>query len=248
MHIDQSDFHDQLVRGLTHKMNNILSLFHGYIGLLMDDKKLDASTVANLARIKEAAHAASELMDRTKSLARPSSIIWREVDMEEFLGLLKPTLESFASRNIRLQINLPEKLLHIWADTTRLKTAVIEVVRNACEASPADGVVKIDVSAECHLSTRPSAAGKAVQPITWISINVTDHGHGIPQELSKKIFQPFFSTRDKQNSTGLGLTVTLGLLQQLGGAIRFTSKPGLTTFRLLLPSRAERTCGTTARL
>lgn len=239
MHIDQSDFHDQLVRGLTHKMNNILSLFHGYIGLLMDDKNLDASTVAGLTRIKEGARAASELMDRTKSLARPSSIIWREIDIREFFDALKPALEAFADRNIRLQINLPENLPHIWADTTRLKTAVMEVVKNACEASPENGTVKIDVSAECHLSSIPSAAGKASQPITWISINVTDNGHGVPLELSGKIFQPFFSTREKQNSTGLGLAVALGLLQQLGGAVRFTSKPGLTTFRLLIPSRTE---------
>lgn len=238
-HIDQSDFQDQLVRGLTHRMNDILSLFHGAIGLLMSDKKLDSSTLADLTRIRESARAASELMDRAQSLARPSSVIWREVDAAEFFDALKPSLESLSGGNVKLEISLPKNLPHVWADTARLKTAICEVVSNACEASQPGGVVKIDVDARFHLAGSPSASGKAAQPITWISINVTDNGGGIPPQLSEKIFQPFFSTRHEQNSTGLGLTVALGLLKQLGGNIRFASKPGLTTFNLLLPSRGE---------
>ncbi|HWB58876.1 MAG TPA: HAMP domain-containing sensor histidine kinase [Chthoniobacteraceae bacterium] len=239
MHIDQSDFHDQLVRGLTHKMNNILSLFHGYLGLLMDDKKLDPSTVAGLARIRDGAKAASELMDRTKVLARPSSVVWREVNVADLFKRMKPDFETACERGVELQIDLPENLPAIWTDTARLKTAIFELVRNACEASPPGEIVKIEVIAESQSSATPSAAGKAAQPITWISINVTDNGGGIAPELSEKIFHPFFSTKQKQNATGLGLTVALGLVQQLGGGLRYQSKPGQTTFRLLLPSRTK---------
>jgi len=239
MHIDQSDFHDQLVRGLTHKMNNILSLFHGYIGLLMDDKKLDPATAAGLARIKEGAKAASDLMDRTKVLARPSSVVWREVNTADLLTGMRSNFDTIADGRVKLEIDVPNDLPSIWADITRLKTAITEVVRNACEASEAGGVVKIEVRAESQSSTNPSAAGKAAQPITWISINVTDNGGGVPPELDEKIFHPFFTTKHKQNATGLGLTVALGLVQQLGGGIRFQSNPGNTSFRLLLPSRTR---------
>jgi len=239
MHIDQSDFHDQLVRGLTHKMNNILSLFHGYIGLLMDDKKLDPATAAGLARIKEGARAASELMDRTKVLARPSSVVWREVNAADLLGAMRSNFEAIADGRVKLEIEVPQDLPSIWADTTRLKTAITEIVRNACEASEAGGVVKILVRAESQGSATPSAAGKAAQSITWISIDVTDNGPGVPLELQEKIFHPFYSTKQKQNATGLGLTVALGLVQQLGGGIRFETRPGLSTFRLLLPSRTR---------
>lgn len=239
MHIDQSDFHDQLVRGLTHKMNNILSLFHGYLGLLMDDKKLDSTTIAGLCRIKDGARAASELMDRTKALARPSSIVWREVRLGDLMESMRPAFEEIAGPTINLRIDMPENLPVVWADIGRLKMAITEIFRNACESSVDGGLVKIEARAESQLSTVPSTSGKAAQPIAWVSINVTDYGTGIPAELSEKIFQPFFTTRMKQNSTGLGLTVASGLIQQFGGAIRFASKPGLTTFRLLLPSRSE---------
>lgn len=239
MHIDQSDFHDQLVRGLTHKMNNILSLFHGYLGLLMDDKKLDPATAAGLARIREGAKAASDLMDRTKVLARPSSVVWREVNVAELFRRMQPDFDLVCERGVQFQFEIPDDLPSIWTDTTRLKTAILEVVKNACEASPPGEIVKVEIVAESQSSATPTAAGKAAQPITWVSINVTDNGGGIPQELSEKIFHPFFSTKQKTNATGLGLTVALGLIQQLGGGVRFQSKPGHTTFRLLLPSRTR---------
>src|SRR5207237_1053397 len=116
--------------------------------------------------------------------------------------------------------------------------AITEIVRNACEASPAHGVVKIEVRAEAHKPA--SGTSNAVPPITWIELTVTDSGSGIKPELAEKIFNPFFSTKQKKDASGLGLTVALGLVQQLGGAIRYKSKAGRTTFRLLLPSRSER--------
>ena len=87
MQIQQSEFQDQLVRGIAHRMNNILTLFHGYVGLLLDNQKLDQQTMEGLAKIKEGATAASELMDRTHSLARPSTLVWREVKIADFLRI-----------------------------------------------------------------------------------------------------------------------------------------------------------------
>ena len=84
MQIEHSEFQDQLVRGLAHRMNNILTLFHGYLGLLLDNKQLDPATVEGLNRIKEGAKAASELMDRTHSLVRPSAVVWREINLGDF--------------------------------------------------------------------------------------------------------------------------------------------------------------------
>lgn len=235
MHIEHSDFNDQLVRGLTHKMNNILSLFHGYLGLLLDDKKLDQDVLEGLARIKEGAHAASELMDRTKALARPSSVVWRQLNPGDFLHMLKPSFEAMCERGVTLEIVCHEDLPPLWSDTGRLRTAITEIVRNACEASPRNGVVRVEVGAE----SQPQPHKGGVPPIQWICISVSNNGEPITPEIAAKIFQPFFTTKLKLNATGLGLTVALGLIQQLGGVIRFVSEPDGTKFRLLLPSRVE---------
>src|ERR1700677_4985604 len=103
MRIEQSEFHDHLVRGLAHKMNNILSLFHGYLGLLLDDKKLDRETLAGLIQIRDSAEAATRLMERTKALATPSSSTnWRQVSPDDVLRSLLPSLLLHADRGIKI--------------------------------------------------------------------------------------------------------------------------------------------------
>jgi signal transduction histidine kinase len=235
MHIEHSDFQDQLVRGLTHKMNNILSLFHGYLGLILENQTLDPALQEGLCRIKEGARAASELMDRTKALARPSSVVWRQVAVGDFLRSLKPTFNSMCTHGVTVEIDASEKLPPLWTDTARLRIAIVELVRNACEASDPGRIVTI------HIRSDAQAAGPNgnVPPVQWLSIGVTNRGKEIPEELQAKIFQPFFTTKLVHNATGLGLTVAVGLVEQLGGVIRFASANGTTTFRILLPSRVE---------
>jgi signal transduction histidine kinase len=218
-------------------MNNILSLFHGYLGLLIDDKKLDRDTMAGLLRIRDSAEAATRLMDRTKALATPSSSQWRQIAPDDFLKTLLPSLNLFADRGIRIQVSCDPDIPPLWADTTRLRMALKEIVKNACEASPSNGIVEISVKPYAR-SVRTRGKLPTNPPISWTAITVSDSGKGIPRELNEKIFQPFFSTKNKLDSTGLGLPVALGLVQQLGGAIRLQSRPGKTMVKVLLPSRA----------
>jgi signal transduction histidine kinase len=237
MRIEQSEFHDHLVRGLTHKMNNILSLFHGYLGLLIDDKKLDRETMDGLLRVRDSADAATRLMDRTKAFVTPSSTCRRQVTPEEFLRTLLPALDLYAGRGIQIQAACEPGLPALWADTARLRVALKEIVKNACEASPPNGVVHISFKSHTR-PVRPRGSGLDSPPASWTVISVADSGEGIPAELNQKVFQPFFSTKCQPDSMGLGLSVALGLIQQIGGVIRLSSKPGGTTVKVLLPSRA----------
>ena len=115
--------------------------------------------------------------------------------------------------------------------------ALKEIVKNACEASPANGTVLISVKPHAR-GVRTRSKLPTTPPICWTAITVADCGKGIPRDLNEKIFQPFFSTKNKLDSMGLGLSVALGLVQQLGGAIRLQSRPGKTMVKVLLPSRA----------
>ncbi|MEA3186365.1 MAG: two-component system, cell cycle sensor histidine kinase and response regulator CckA [Chthoniobacter sp.] len=236
MHIQQSEFHEELVKGLAHKMNNILSLFHGYLGMLLDNKTLDEDTLAGLTQIRDGATAASELIDRTKVFAKSTSAVWREIDLEQLMRCLTPTMESFAERGVRLEINCDENLPRIWMEVSKLRTVIYEIVCNACEASPDGGVVTISARLEENPPSTNGEAGEP-EPVSWVTITVSDSGEGISPEIEKKLFQPFFSTKRRQNALGLGLSVAAGLVQQLGGAIRISRNAGLTAFRVLLPAR-----------
>ena len=233
MHIEHTDFQDQLVRGLAHRMNNILTLFHGYVGLMLDNKKLDRQTVEGLGKIQDGARAASELMDRTHSLVRPCTLVWREIDLGEFVHLLRPGFNAFRGANTVIEIDVTENLPCVWGDMSRVKTAVVELVRNACEASGTGGTVRIEI----RRGESSSAPCVSSQPLHWVSLTVSDSGPGIPPEMAEKIFAPFFSLKKKQNAAGLGLTVAQGFVQQLGGILRLHSEPGKTTFQILRPSR-----------
>src|SRR5476649_439167 len=99
-----SEFQDQLVRGLAHRMNNILSLFHGYLGLLMDEQKLDPVMKEGLTRIREGAREATDLMERINAISRPTSCTPREMDPADFFRQLTPTLERLRTPNIQITI------------------------------------------------------------------------------------------------------------------------------------------------
>src|SRR4051812_49476293 len=104
MQIEQTNSQDQLVRGLAHRMNNTLTLFHGYVGLMLDNHALDTTTRANLSKIKDGATAASELMDRTHALVRPTTVVPREIDIPFFMSLLGPTLQKMCGPKAKLEV------------------------------------------------------------------------------------------------------------------------------------------------
>ena len=227
MHIVHSEFQDQLVRGLAHRMNNILTLFHGYLGLLTDNKDLDKATLDGLAKIKLGAVQASELIDRTHALVRPSATVVREIDLGEYLHLLRPSFELLRGPKTALTFKFEENLPPILADASRLRTAVAELIKNACEATFASGGdVIVSARGEHPKGSRAR----------WLVLCVTDSGPGVPDELRERIFTPFFSTKKKANAAGLGLTVTQSFVQQHGGHLKLDSEEGKTTFELRLPA------------
>lgn len=225
------------MRGLSHRMNNILSLFHGYLGLLMEDQKLDTVTREGLAKIKEGAKAASDLMERAQALARPTAAVWRDVNLGDLLRQLRPTFESYCSPRVMLAIECPDNLPTVWADATRVRMAICELVKNACEAAQSAALVR--VTAVTGRIQGELFEASAASPEHWLTIEVIDDGAGIPVALAERIYQPFYSTKKIQHAAGLGLTVALSCGQQLHGTLKHTSRPGETVFTLCLPSRLD---------
>jgi two-component system cell cycle sensor histidine kinase/response regulator CckA len=235
MHIEQPASQEQLVTGLAHRMNNILTLFHGYVGLMLDNQSLDKGTRASLAKIKDGACAATELIDRTHSLVRQSKLVERELDLATFLTLLRPGLENLCGPGTTFTMT-PPSVSVIRTDAGRLKAALTELVRNAADATVAGGTIRVEVgfdSAPGH--TRVGGRELTNDGGQWISITVIDDGHGIEPEVAARMFQPFYSTRRQQQATGLGLNVAAEAVQQLGGVLSHSSADGETRFAILLP-------------
>jgi signal transduction histidine kinase len=235
MSIEQPAFQEQLVTGLAHRMNNILTLFHGYVGLLLDNQSLDKGTRASLARMKDGASAATELIDRTHSLVRQSKVVERDLDLTLFLEVLRPALQSLCGAGTTFTLAAPA-LPVVRTDACRLKAALLELVRNAAEATAEGGAIRLEIGFDTAAGhTRIGAAELASDGRDWISISVIDNGHGIEPAVAARMFQPFYSTRKKQQATGLGLNVAAEAVQQLGGVLSHSSGDGETRFAILLP-------------
>lgn len=231
-----TELQEALVRGLAHRMNNILSLFHGYLGLLFDNESLDPGTRAGLTQIREGAEEAAELMDRAKSLARPATAVWRELDFGLLLERQRSSYEEWLHAGCALYIDCPEDLPALWSDAPRLRTALLELVRNAAEACPVSGgIVRIAVKKIATSCAGLEGSTEGLRPIDALEIAISDNGPGIAPAAMNRIFQPFYTTKSKRHAAGLGLSVALGLAQQLGGGLRCETSPNGATFRLLLP-------------
>ena len=229
------------MRGLSHRMNNILSLFHGYLGLLMDDVKLDAVAKEGLKKIREGARAATDLMERTNAVSRPLGSVEREVSLADLLRQLAPAFAGLHGGEVRLSVKCPDDLPRVTADPSRLRLVLTELVRNACEAAHSKVAIRVTANAE---NLRTALTSQTAEQ--WLKIEVTDDGAGIRASDAKRIYEPFFSTKKKPQCAGLGLAVALGCAQQFGGSLTHRSRKGETTFQMLLPISAPQRLGAVA--
>ncbi|MDQ2693301.1 MAG: ATP-binding protein, partial [Chloroflexota bacterium] len=125
---------------------------------------------------------------------------------------------------VELKLELEEDLPWILVDPNQMKQVLINLVHNALQAMPAGGAMKITTRSA-------SRAGR-----DWVVVSVRDTGVGIPIAEQSQIFQPFYTTRGDQGGTGLGLSVTYGIITDHGGLIEVESEPGAgSVFTVWLP-------------
>jgi len=144
-------------------------------------------------------------------------------------GLLPAFSQLLRERGIELQLDLPGTLPEVRVDPMQLEQALVEIVSNALDAMPSGGRLRIAASVD-----GPGAAAG------YVTIEIADTGPGIPDHVLPSVCEPFFTTR--QEGTGLGLAIAKRYVEQNGGRLEITSRPGATSVRVRLPAaQAEAT-------
>ena len=230
-----SDFQDQLVRGLAHRMNNILSLFHGYLGILMDERKLNPVMKEGLDRIRDGARDATDLMERINAIGRPASSHPRKLDPADFCRQIAPTLDHLRTPAIQVEVECPEGLPSMSVETSRMKLAIVELARNACEAGATKVLIRVSADEGAEQPSLFPGDGSTHHGAR-VKIEVIDNGPGIQVSDATRIYEPFYSTKKNAQATGLGLAVALGCAQQFGGTLQHQSSKNGTTFEISLPA------------
>ena len=226
-----------LAGGVAHDFNNLLQsmLFHAEV--LAEELVADAERVHSARRIVAGAETAGELCRRLLEYTGRAHSEFGDVEFVDFLRETASLLESAAEFSGRLHLEAEADQVMVAVDRIGMKQVLLNVIRNAFDASPADAPVHVALR---RLPTSESglvgAAAFGQSPATdrALCIDVRDEGVGIEPETLRHIFDPFFTTRE--DGHGLGLSAVLGILEQHGGGVLVSSIPGAgTCFRILLP-------------
>ena len=174
-----------------------------------------------LSTIRESATKASTIVTDLLKFARQSTPELERRDMRETIEASVRLTEYLARKgNVEIKIDMPSSPVLVWYDAQQIEQVLINLVGNAIQAMKNGGTVRINLS-------------KAENSI---ALSVQDNGVGIPEKNLQRIFDPFFTTKPEGEGTGLGLSVSFGIITRHRGQISVDSKPGLgTTFTILLP-------------
>jgi PAS domain S-box-containing protein len=230
-----------LTGGVAHNINNLLGVIIGNLELLRERTLQTKEGAEYTHEALDAAVRGAELVRRMLAFARQQPLRPERVDINDLVANVVKTLRGLLGQHVELSLHLADgKVWPVSTDTAQLEAGLVNLAVNAREAMPHGGRLSIS-TCNRHLGGEADVA-TAAAPGDYVEIAVSDTGIGMPPEVMRHIFEPFFSTKglaDKPG-TGLGLSTVFGFLQQSGGNIDVESTVAVgTTFRLFLPRLRE---------
>jgi two-component system NtrC family sensor kinase len=215
-----------LAAGVAHEVNTPLAVISSYAQILSKQLQDDPPRSALLEKITRQTFRASEIVNNLLNFSRTSGTEFAEVDVNKIILDTLALLEhQFKMTKLRVADDLCHHLPLIHGNAGRLQQVFLNLFLNARDAMPDGGTLRVS-----------TANGEGV------SVTVTDTGSGIAQEHIQRIYDPFFTTKgspregQQGRGTGLGLSVSYGIIQEHAGKIRVESRPGEgTTFYLDFP-------------
>jgi PAS domain S-box-containing protein len=225
----------QLTGGIAHDFNNMLTVITGTIEILADGVK-DVPHLASVTKlIGEAADRGAQLTASLLAFSRTQPLQPTEIDVNALIRdavqLLSPTL----GKQIEIETALSGEVWPAFVDRSQLSSALVNLAINARDAMGNGGKLKF-ATGNVTLGVPEAVAAGVERAGDYVAIEVSDTGTGIPQQFLDRIFDPFFSTKEVGQGTGLGLSMVFGFAKQSGGSVEVRSAAGSgTTFRIYLP-------------
>lgn len=229
----------QLAGGVAHDFNNILAAILMQLGLLQMNDGLDGETRSALEDLVAEANRAANLTRQLLMFSRRSVLAVRPLDLNEVVANLLKMLGRLIGEQINLRFVGQTGLPSVGADVGMLEQVLMNLVVNARDAMPKGGRITISTDvAEFTESDVDSSADR--RPGRFVCVTVADTGVGISEDSLKRIFEPFYTTKEPGKGTGLGLATVHGIVAQHKGWVEVESKVGQgTVFRVFLPAWAS---------
>jgi signal transduction histidine kinase len=215
----------EMAAGIAHELNNPLTTVTGFTELILDETSPEAPHRADIELILKEARRARDVVRRLLDFARQGERTRSKVDINEIIEeVLMLTRHLIHVNGVQLSLELVKDPPWALVDTNQMKQVFLNLIHNALQAMPTGGNLEIQTSVRTK-DDRP-----------WIAVVVKDSGIGIEGKNKDRIFEPFFTTKGDSGGTGLGLSVTYGIVTDHGGTIEVESSPGKgSMFTVWLP-------------
>ena len=234
LHMQKMDALGSFAGGIAHDFNNYLASIVAHAELA--DLSLNHTEPArqDIAEVLASAARAADLTRQILVFSRKQMVELQTLDLNDVVRGIERMLQRLAGEDRPIVLETMSSPVLVHADHGQLEQVVVNLVANARDALPDGGPIAIridvvDVAADDERAPQASAGAFAM-------LTVTDHGTGIAAELLDRIFDPFFSTKERGRGTGMGLAIAYSIIEQSGGKLSVVSTAGSgTTFTAILP-------------
>ena len=225
-----------LAGGIAHDFNNILSAILGFSELCLEDVETDGILHNNINEILRAGKRARDLVQQILTFARQSDREERPVNFGLIIKEAIKMLRASIPATIEIRNELTSKGL-VMGDSSELHQIAMNLCTNASQAMESNGGEMTILLHDVALNEDDKYLRDKLKAGYYVKLVIGDTGMGMTPSQMERIFDPFYTTKEKSEGTGLGLSVVHSIVQNHGGAIKVYSEPGIgSTFTILLPA------------
>ncbi len=221
----------ELAAGVAHELNNPLTTITGFVELVLDELPQDSHHRPDLELVLKESQRAHGVVRRLLDFSRPSEDQRIASNLNELVKDSLALIHHLArTGGVEICLDLANKPPWVSVDPAQIKQVLLNLGHNAIQAMPQGGVMRVKTGEAVREGRR------------WVFISFSDTGEGISPKNMERIFEPFFTTRPAGSGTGLGLSVSYGIVNEHAGSIEVDSHPGKgSCFTIYLPLSEEET-------
>jgi signal transduction histidine kinase/AmiR/NasT family two-component response regulator len=217
-----------LAASVTHDFNNVLTAIIGYAELVRDMVEVEPAIVANVDRLLAATERARMLVRQVLTFDPRRSLSYRPIRLESILEEVVQQVEATLPASIVIRVSGVAGSTHVLGDATEIHQVVMNLCTNGVHAMQAGGTLELQVE-QLDIAGQKTLVLGQLRVGRWVRLSVIDSGMGLAEEETAAIFEPFYTTRQPNHGTGIGLTVVRNILLRMNGALEVDSRLGAGT-------------------
>ncbi|MGI9235993.1 MAG: ATP-binding protein [Woeseiaceae bacterium] len=237
LHIQKLDALGRLVGGVAHDFNNWLTVILGHAGLLRDNADGNERLETGLHEIEQAGLQAATLTKQLLEFSRRQKVHPRVLDLNRLIQGMEEVLQRIVGANVKLTTSFADDLFGVELDPDQVQLVILNLVNNARDAMPDGG--RLSVITERIVVGPTETKAHDVPDGEYVRLTISDTGIGMDEGTRERVFEPLFTTKEKGQGTGLGLSTVHGIVTAADGHIFVESREGVGSRFVMYFSPAE---------